>query len=130
MLSLQGMRVAGSGCVSPLDLDVAWPHLVSMCVSELACKENLRNDGRGLLDSRQQSQAVGLLCQTHGSALFSQGATQVLSSATIANIDSRSRDNANNEDMRLSVYQDSMHTPSLEQVPLLITGLKSLLHAI
>jgi len=42
-----------------------------------------RLDGRGLTDIRQITCEVGLLPRTHGSALFTRGETQSLTSATL-----------------------------------------------
>ncbi|MCL2747125.1 MAG: polyribonucleotide nucleotidyltransferase [Oscillospiraceae bacterium] len=48
--------------------------------------EKKRVDGRGLLDVRPLSAAVGLLPRAHGSGLFSRGQTQVLTTATLGTI--------------------------------------------
>jgi polyribonucleotide nucleotidyltransferase len=46
-------------------------------------EKGLRPDGRGLTEIRPISCEVGSLPRTHGSALFSRGATQVLTTATL-----------------------------------------------
>ncbi len=46
-------------------------------------KKGLRPDGRGIMEIRPLSCAVGLLPRTHGSGLFTRGLTQVLNIATL-----------------------------------------------
>ena len=46
--------------------------------------ENKRLDGRSLTDIRPLSSQVGILPRTHGSALFTRGATQALNIVTLA----------------------------------------------
>lgn len=50
---------------------------------EMILAENKRLDGRGLSDIRSISCEVGLLPRTHGSALFTRGETQSLTSVTL-----------------------------------------------
>lgn len=52
-------------------------------VSEMAVKEGLRSDGRGLLDIRPLVCEVGVLPRVHGSALFQRGETQSLAIITL-----------------------------------------------
>ena len=71
------MRVPGSGCVSPMDLDHAWSHLVGSCLREMVLDANMRPDGRGLIDLRPAQYAMHVLPVPHGSALSSVGDSQV-----------------------------------------------------
>jgi len=48
----QHMRVAGSGCVAPGDLEAAWPAVVADALTALVLDECARPDGRGLRDLR------------------------------------------------------------------------------
>ncbi len=48
----QHMRIAGSGCVSPDDLEAAWPGVQAAALRALVLDECARPDGRGLLDLR------------------------------------------------------------------------------
>ena len=49
---LQPLRMPGSGCVSPSDLDWAWRELVASVQRHLILRDNVRSDGRGLVDRR------------------------------------------------------------------------------
>ncbi|MDG1989994.1 MAG: polyribonucleotide nucleotidyltransferase [Dehalococcoidia bacterium] len=54
-------------------------------------KEGVRVDGRKSDDIRELSSEVGILPRVHGTGLFSRGATQVLSVATLGNIAEKQR---------------------------------------
>ncbi len=56
---------------------------IEQLVSEMIIKEGKRVDGRGIDDIRMLTAEVGLIPRTHGSALFSRGETQVLSTVTL-----------------------------------------------
>ncbi len=55
-------------------------------VREFVLKQKIRIDGRALDEIRPLSIEVGLLPRTHGSALFTRGQTQVLSTVTLGPI--------------------------------------------
>ncbi|MEG0873116.1 MAG: polyribonucleotide nucleotidyltransferase [Clostridia bacterium] len=55
-------------------------------VRTLVIEKNKRVDGRGLDEIRKLSAQVGLFDRLHGSALFSRGQTQVLSTVTLGSI--------------------------------------------
>jgi polyribonucleotide nucleotidyltransferase len=59
---------------------------VEAVFERLVLEENKRPDGRALDEIRQVSCHVALLPQTHGSALFSRGQTQVLSTVTLGGV--------------------------------------------
>ncbi len=56
---------------------------VEEVVSQIILEEGTRCDGRGLDEIRELSAEVALLPRVHGSALFSRGETQILSSVTL-----------------------------------------------
>ena len=58
--AVQHMRLAGSGCVSPRDLDEAWPQLQAASLRDLALHDNARPDGRGSADVRLLQSVVGM----------------------------------------------------------------------
>ena len=112
-VGLQGMRVAGSGCVSPLDLDLGWAALVDSCVAEMAVQNNERVAGRGLLNNRVASFKQTPLHVPHGSALCSLGNTQVLSYTAVAS--AGRKDNDLLPSSNLTVVSSSLSSPK-EQV--------------
>lgn len=57
--------------------------LVEEFITERIIKEGKRVDGRALTEIRTLAAEVSLLPRTHGSALFSRGETQVLSTVTL-----------------------------------------------
>lgn len=57
--------------------------MINDIVHKTAIEKGKRPDGRGVTDIRELHAQVGLLKQTHGSALFIRGNTQSLSVATI-----------------------------------------------
>jgi polyribonucleotide nucleotidyltransferase len=59
---------------------------VEAVFERLVLEESKRPDGRALDEIRQVSCHVALLPQTHGSALFSRGQTQVLSTITLGGV--------------------------------------------
>jgi len=52
---VQHMRVAGSGCTSPRDIDDSWIEIQAAALRSLVLSDNARPDGRGFADSRQSS---------------------------------------------------------------------------
>ncbi|KAK9825881.1 hypothetical protein WJX81_000620 [Elliptochloris bilobata] len=76
-------RVAGSGCVSPGDLEAAWPDVVADAVRALVLNECVRPDGRGLRDLRPLRIEALPATTAHGTAVLAAGDTQVLASATV-----------------------------------------------
>ncbi len=58
-------------------------HAKKDAVRQLALKEGLRLDGRGLKDVRDIWSEVGYLPGTHGSAVFTRGETQSLTTVTL-----------------------------------------------
>lgn len=55
LLCVQHMRVAGSGCTSPRDIDDSWIEIQAAALRSLVLSDNARPDGRGFADSRQSS---------------------------------------------------------------------------
>ncbi|MCL2057989.1 MAG: polyribonucleotide nucleotidyltransferase [Oscillospiraceae bacterium] len=74
----------GEGEIAPSVIKDAIYQLEKKVVREYLIKERRRVDGRGLDDIRELHAEVGLLPRVHGSALFSRGQTQVLTTLTIA----------------------------------------------
>jgi len=64
-------------------LSLAVERFIESVFHRLVLDENKRPDGRALDEVRPVSCHVALLPQTHGSALFSRGQTQVLSTVTL-----------------------------------------------
>ena len=60
-------------------------------VREAILNEGRRPDGRSLEDIRSLASEVGYLPRVHGSAIFSRGETQVLSTVTLASLGERQR---------------------------------------
>ena len=60
-------------------------------VREAILSEGRRPDGRSLEDLRSLASEVGYLPRVHGSAIFSRGETQVLSTVTLASLGERQR---------------------------------------
>lgn len=60
-------------------------------VRESIIERGIRPDGRALTEVRPISSEVGLLPRTHGSALFTRGQTQVLSSVTLGTLSDKQR---------------------------------------
>ncbi len=65
------------------DIKTAFGYLVEKEVRQVILKDEIRPDGRALDEIRPLASQVGLLPQTHGSALFARGDTQVLSVVTL-----------------------------------------------
>lgn len=63
--------------------DLEYKKLIKLIVRNKILDTNIRTDGRGLKDLREIRCEVGLLPQTHGSALFTRGDTQSLSTVTL-----------------------------------------------
>lgn len=111
------MRIPGSGCVSAVDLEVAWGPLVSESLVQMMSTKNERIGGRGFLDCRQQQSKTHPLHIPHGSAMVTAGDTQVMSSATVSVI--RAAD-VGNEEARFAVRQDSLNLPANQVIVLSI----------
>ncbi len=60
-------------------------------VRQLAVKDRVRIDGRGLKDIRPITSEAGVLPRTHGSSLFTRGETQALVVATLGTSDDEQR---------------------------------------
>ena len=60
-----------------------WGSLEKEVVRNKVLETSKRVDGRGLAEIRPISCAVGLLAETHGSALFTRGETQAIATATL-----------------------------------------------
>ncbi len=54
----QALRSLGSGCATQTDVDFVWQDVQSMVIRDMMTKDNLRADGRGLIDSRPASYQV------------------------------------------------------------------------
>jgi len=65
------------------DALMATEKMTDMAVSKAILERDQRIDGRSLTEIRPLLSEVGLLPRTHGSGLFSRGATQVLSTVTL-----------------------------------------------
>lgn len=57
-LGMQHMRVPGSGCTSPKDIDSSWEHIQAAALRSLVLSGHARPDGRGFKDARQPSSRV------------------------------------------------------------------------
>ena len=57
----QALRSVGSGCATQTDVDFVWQDVQSMVIRDMITKDNLRPDGRGLIDSRPASYQVTIL---------------------------------------------------------------------
>lgn len=66
------------------DLLAAITEIEKHSIQHLILEEGKRPDGRGITDIRNISGQLGLLPRTHGSALFTRGVTQALTTATLA----------------------------------------------
>ena len=56
----QALRSLGSGCATNTDVEYVWQDVQSIVIRDMLSKENLRSDGRGLIDSRPASCQVNL----------------------------------------------------------------------
>ncbi|NPV46683.1 MAG: polyribonucleotide nucleotidyltransferase [Armatimonadetes bacterium] len=65
------------------DVYEAFEMIIKAYLKKLALEEGRRADGRALDEIREVSAEVGLLPRTHGSGLFTRGATQVLTITTL-----------------------------------------------
>lgn len=65
------------------DIKTAFHDLLRMGVRKMMLEEDRRIDGRGMNNIRQLDSEVDLSPRAHGSGLFTRGATQVLSVATL-----------------------------------------------
>lgn len=54
----QALRSVGSGCATQTDVDFVWQDVQSMVIRDMLTKDNLRSDGRGLIDLRPASYQV------------------------------------------------------------------------
>ena len=57
-LMRQALRSLGSGCATQTDVDFVWQDVQSMVIRDMLTKDNLRADGRGLIDLRPASYQV------------------------------------------------------------------------
>ncbi len=55
------MRVPGSGCASPKDIDGSWTNIQAAALRSLVLSGNARPDGRGFADARQPTSQVNAL---------------------------------------------------------------------
>ena len=60
------VRVPGSGCVTPADLDHAFNAVLGAAMRRLAVEEGWRCDGRGSIDVRPVHCEVGVRCGVRG----------------------------------------------------------------
>ena len=90
-LRLEPLRVSGSGCVAPSDLDFAVSKLAADALAEAANARQRRAGGRSLDEVRPVTCEVGAAPMAHGSGLFQVGDTQVLSTATVGGLDDAQR---------------------------------------
>uniref|UniRef100_UPI0032B218E3 polyribonucleotide nucleotidyltransferase n=1 Tax=Candidatus Karelsulcia muelleri TaxID=336810 RepID=UPI0032B218E3 len=65
------------------EIDIIFFEIKKKIIREIICKENIRLDGRSLDDIRNISSKVDFLPGVHGSAIFSRGETQALSTVTL-----------------------------------------------
>ena len=52
---VQALRSVGSGCATQSDVDWVWQEVQSQVIRDMAFEDNVRTDGRGLIDSRPAS---------------------------------------------------------------------------
>lgn len=72
------------GKFKKVDMQAAIDELKKKSMQKLILETSTRPDGRGLKEVRPINSEIGVLPRTHGSALFSRGLTQVLTTATLA----------------------------------------------
>ncbi len=72
-------------------IKMAFKQLQQKRLRALVLDEGRRADGRGLLDIRPITSEVGLLPRTHGSALFTRGETQALTTLTLGTVSDQQR---------------------------------------
>ncbi|WP_375323047.1 polyribonucleotide nucleotidyltransferase [Candidatus Karelsulcia muelleri] len=65
------------------EIDILFFEIKKKIIREIICKENIRLDGRSLDDIRNIYSKVDCLPGVHGSAIFSRGETQALSTVTL-----------------------------------------------
>ncbi len=76
---------------SEAQIKMAFKDIQQKRLRALMLDEGRRADGRGLLDIRPISTEVGLLPRTHGSALFTRGETQALTTLTLGTVSDQQR---------------------------------------
>ena len=76
---------------SEAQIKMAFKEIQQKRLRGLALNEGRRADGRGLLDIRPITCEVGLLPRTHGSALFTRGETQALTTLTLGTVSDQQR---------------------------------------
>ena len=74
-----------------LELKGLFTKLEEKLFRDLVLTKKLRTDGRGFDDIRPITAEVGLLTQTHGSALFTRGETQALATVTLGTFEDAQR---------------------------------------
>lgn len=79
-------KVAEEYTLEPKDVDAIFGKIYKKLMKELVLDKKTRVDGRKFDEIRPLSAEVGVLPRIHGSAIFSRGATQVLSIATLGPI--------------------------------------------
>jgi len=87
---LQFQPVAGE-TTATADITVAFHDLTYKTMRQMILKKGLRSDGRSPTEIRPIHCEVGLLPRVHGSALFTRGETQSLSTVTLGTSDDRQR---------------------------------------
>lgn len=77
------VRVPGSGCVSPTDLDHVFEAAIGSELRRMVLQDGIRPDGRGPIDLRAMSIEADHVPIVHGSSVTDVGHTQVLCTATV-----------------------------------------------
>lgn len=77
------VRVPGSGCVSPTDLDHIFEAAIGTELRRMVLQNGIRPDGRGPIDLRAVSMEADHVPVVHGSSVIDVGQTQVLCTATV-----------------------------------------------
>ena len=63
----------GSGCATQTDVDWVWQEVQSQVIRDMAFQDNVRTDGRGLIDSRAASFQVQGHAMSSPAALIHTG---------------------------------------------------------
>lgn len=81
--------------INNIEIDIIFDEIKKEIIKNLLFKENLRLDGRSLDDIRNICSQVDCLPGVHGSAIFTRGETQALSTVTLgSSLDVNKIDNA------------------------------------
>jgi len=98
-------------------------------IREAILVEGRRADGRGLDEIRPLNSETGLLPRVHGSALFSRGETQVLSSVTLASLgDAQRLDTIGPETRKRFLHHYNFPPYSVGEVRRMFTGRREVGH--